>query len=78
MDTSHDGSVSLEEFKAIFDEFDFHDLHDRAGRILNDIKEIVRENHIDLKKIFNTFDADKVFFHKKMVKLGRRFGFKGI
>ena len=38
-------------FKAIFEEFDFHDLNDRAGRILDDIKEIVRENNIDLRKI---------------------------
>ena len=60
IDTSKDGKISLSEFKAIFEEIDFHDIYDRAGRIVSDIKEIIRENNIDLKKVFNYFDKDKV------------------
>ena len=60
VDSSGDGSVSLKEFEAIFNEFDFHDCNDKAGRIIIDLKEIIKANNIPLKEIFKKFDADKV------------------
>ena len=47
-DTNNDGSVSFEEFKRIFSQYDFGDLSDRAGHIITDLKEIVKANDLNL------------------------------
>jgi len=38
----------MEEFKNIFCNYDFSDLNDVAGRIITDLKEIIKANNLNL------------------------------
>ena len=58
VDKNEDGSISMEEFKKIFVDYDFIDINDKASRIITDLKEIVKANKIDLKEIFRKSDTD--------------------
>ena len=49
----------MDEFKHIFCDIDFSDLDDIAGRIITDLKEIIKANNLNLEDIFVNFDDDK-------------------
>lgn len=59
VDTSKDGHVSVQEFNSIFNEYDFRDVNDIAGRIIVDLKEIIKAHDINVRQIFDNFDKDK-------------------
>jgi len=40
--------VNYKEFKKIFTEYDFVDLDDHANNLLNDLREIIKHNKIDI------------------------------
>jgi hypothetical protein len=58
LDVSKDGKLSLSELKRTFVDYDFCDLKDRAGNIINDLREIIKHNKLELVKIFGNFDKD--------------------
>jgi calcium-dependent protein kinase len=40
-------------------EFDFGDLDDKSGQLIEELQEIVKANNINLLNLFLTFDKDK-------------------
>ncbi len=44
----------------IFNEYDFADVNDLVGKMIYDIREIIIANNINLYKLFEKFDKDKV------------------
>ena len=60
VDQSGDGKVSLQEFKGVFNEFDFCDINDKASQIIIDFKEIMKNNNMDLETVFKKYDNDGV------------------
>lgn len=53
----------MEEFKKIFVNYDFGDINDKAARIITDIKEIIKNNNLNLEEIFGRSDLDKVLIY---------------
>jgi len=58
VDTSKDNLVSMEEWKTIFNNYDFRSMN-KGSRIILDLQEIVKANKISLEKIFNKYDKGK-------------------
>jgi len=52
VDTSKDGAVSLDEFKSIFNNWDFSDINDQGTQVITDLQEIIKHNNLSLKQIF--------------------------
>jgi len=59
VDASKDGAVSLDEFKSIFNNWDFSDINDQGTQVITDLQEIIKHNNLSLKQIFQNFDKDK-------------------
>jgi Ca2+-binding EF-hand superfamily protein len=47
------------DFQKVFVFTDYSDILDHAQNIITDLKEIIKANGIDIKKIFDNFDKDK-------------------
>ena len=60
IDKDHSQQISFEEFSSVFNQYDFRDVNDFGGKIVSDLKEIIRNNNLKLMDIFNNFDKDKV------------------
>lgn len=66
-DTDGSGTVSFDEFKRVFSQYDFSDVKDQAGivlsnnlgKIITDLREIIKANNLNLMDIFSNFDGDK-------------------
>lgn len=59
IDKDHSQQISFEEFSSVFNQYDFRDVNDFGGKIVSDLKEIIRNNNLKLMDIFNNFDKDK-------------------
>lgn len=55
LDASEDHSIQFEEFKEIFMDYDFVDLDDKFSILVNEIKNIIQNNKVDLKQIFDNY-----------------------
>lgn len=49
----------MDEFRKLFCEYDYSNLKDVAERIVVDLKEIIKANHLKIEDIFKNFDKDK-------------------
>lgn len=59
VDKSNDGKISIEEFKNLFDEYDFSELGDLATNLINELRQIIISYNLNLQDIFKNFDKDK-------------------
>ncbi|KAL4456982.1 hypothetical protein ABPG74_014620 [Tetrahymena malaccensis] len=56
LDKQENGYMLFDQFESMFNEWDFSNLQDRAQVIINELKEIVKVNKLDLEQIFKNFD----------------------
>ncbi|EAR99474.2 kinase domain protein (macronuclear) [Tetrahymena thermophila SB210] len=56
LDKQENGYMLFDQFESMFNEWDFSNLQDRAQVIINELKEIVKVNKLDLENIFKNFD----------------------
>ncbi|KAL4508374.1 hypothetical protein ABPG72_003678 [Tetrahymena utriculariae] len=56
LDKQENGYMLFNQFESMFNEWDFSNLQDRAQVIINELKEIVKVNKLDLEQIFKNFD----------------------
>ncbi|KAM3146326.1 hypothetical protein pb186bvf_001671 [Paramecium bursaria] len=59
LDTDKSGRISFGEFQAIFLDYDFADINDKAGRIIQDLRELLKNKNVNLDDLFKEFDKDK-------------------
>lgn len=51
--------MSFWDIQQLVTEFDFGDLDDKSGQLIEELQEIVKANNINLLNLFLTFDKDK-------------------
>ena len=47
-DKTNDGEVSSKEFENVFKSWDFSETNDKANTIITDLKEIIKNNNLNL------------------------------
>ncbi|EGR31480.1 protein kinase domain protein [Ichthyophthirius multifiliis] len=58
LDQTKDGQISKKEFEDVFKFWDFADTQDKVSSVIVDLQEIIKNNNLDLKLIFQNFDKD--------------------
>jgi len=58
LDQSQDKQIDFNEFCALFEEYDFSDIKDPAENLINELREIIIQNNLNIRQIFNNFDKD--------------------
>jgi len=63
--------IFYKEFLNYLDIYNFADLNDKVGRVILDLREIIRANNIDLKELFNKIDKsqDKMLDREEFIEL---------
>lgn len=54
--------MNLEGFTRLFTEYDFTDINNKAVQIINDIREIIKHNKINVFDLFDKFDFGNIYF----------------